>query len=73
MYFDTAVYDSSTVMCGYRYVGASHLLFATDYPFGPGEGEVSIKRSIEIINELEIKNEEKEMIFGENASKLLKL
>lgn len=73
MYFDTALYDSSAVMCGYHYVGASHLVFATDYPFGPGDGEVAIRRSVEIINQLDILDEEKEMIFGGNASKLLKL
>lgn len=73
VYFDTAVYDSSAIMCGYNYLGANHIVFATDYPFGPGNGETAIRRSVEAINELKVSAEEKAMIFGQNTAKLLKI
>lgn len=74
-YVDTAEGSSKPAMvCAQLFYGASHMLFATDFPYGGGipdpEWPLQI---IKIINELDITEEEKEMIFRENVAKLFKL
>jgi len=49
----------------YSFFGSSHMLFGTDYPWG------DTPKIIENISALNIPEEEKKMILGENAVKLL--
>jgi predicted TIM-barrel fold metal-dependent hydrolase len=51
----------------YGFYGAFHMLFGTDYPWG------DTLKIIDNIKALKITEEEKNMILGENASKLLKI
>jgi predicted TIM-barrel fold metal-dependent hydrolase len=51
----------------YGFYGSSHMLFGTDYPWGDKQ------KIIDNIKALNISEEEKKMILGENASKLLKI
>jgi uncharacterized protein len=49
------------------FYGSSHLLFGTDYPWG------DTSKIIENIKSLEINEEDKRMILGENAARLFKI
>jgi len=56
-------------MCTYDAVGADHMVLGSDYPHVIGD----ISKSLSSIEELNISQEEKEKIFGENGKKILKL
>jgi predicted TIM-barrel fold metal-dependent hydrolase len=56
-------------MCTYLAVGADRMVMGSDYPHVIGD----ITRSISSILELNIPQQEKEKILGENAKKILKL
>jgi predicted TIM-barrel fold metal-dependent hydrolase len=56
-------------MRNYLAVGADHIVMASDYPHVIGD----ITRSVSSILELNIPQQEKEKILGENAKKILKL
>jgi predicted TIM-barrel fold metal-dependent hydrolase len=55
-------------MCGYQTVGAEHMVLGSDYPHVIG----SIDESVSSIEQLQLTQEEKEMIFGENALRILR-
>jgi predicted TIM-barrel fold metal-dependent hydrolase len=67
-YVDTAegIWKPALVL-SQGFYGSEHMLFGTDYPWG------DTLKIIENINTLAIPEEEKKMILGENAIKLLKL
>jgi predicted TIM-barrel fold metal-dependent hydrolase len=67
-YVDTAegMWKPAMVLCQ-GFFGSKHMLFGTDFPWG------DTPRIIENIKGLDIPEEEKRMILGENAMKLLKL
>ena len=71
-YYDTAVGGSAPAMrCAYELFGADQIVFATDYPFGDGEGRM---RSYPLVVEsLGLSDEEKVKIFEGNARKILRL
>jgi predicted TIM-barrel fold metal-dependent hydrolase len=71
-YTDTAVYGSTpSLMCGYAFFGAGHLLYGTDAPLGPKFGMTG--ETAESIERMDIPEEEKARIFFYNASDLLLL
>ena len=73
-YADTAVFGSqAATICGLKFFGADHVLFASDSPFDPEKGSAYIRWTIEIIDQLPITKEERYAIFEGNARKLLKL
>ena len=55
------------IVLAHGFYGSQHMLFGTDLPWG------DTPKIIENINGLDIPEEEKRMILGENAMKLLKL
>jgi aminocarboxymuconate-semialdehyde decarboxylase len=72
-YADTAVSTVPTLMCTYHFFGAGYLLFGTDAPHGP---QLGIRRTQQIINgieQMDISDKEKQMIFEENTRRLLRL
>lgn len=70
-YNDTAACGvTSTLMCGYDYFGADHLLFGTDAPFPPCGLTLE---TIDSINRMNIPDDEKEKIFSRNAIDLLNI
>jgi predicted TIM-barrel fold metal-dependent hydrolase len=74
MFADTVVNGSlGALECAYRFYGASHIVFATDFPFGPEKGERWIEEALRSIRDLAIPEDEKEMILDGNARRLLKL
>jgi aminocarboxymuconate-semialdehyde decarboxylase len=68
-YYDTVSFYLPALMCAYYAVGAEHMVLGSDYPHVIGD----ISKSVSSINELSIPSEEKEMIFGKNGRKILKL
>ena len=73
-YNDTAVYGNTpTLMCAYAFCGAEHMLFATDMPFDSQAGYRLVRETIRSVEEMDITDAEKKMIFEDNARKLLRL
>ena len=73
-YGDTAVHGNvSTMMCGYDFFGADHILFGTDMPFDAELGAWTIRKTIESVEKMAISDAEKKQIFEDNARKLLRL
>ena len=72
-YYDTAVEGSApAIKCCYDVFGKEdRILFATDAPYGPGEGR--LETYPEVIRSLGLPERENEKIFSDNARKLLKL
>lgn len=74
-YADTVVLSSSVhaFLCGLEFFGADHVLFATDYPFGPEEGTWWARHVITTIKNAPIDDQTRVKIFGKNAIDLLRL
>jgi predicted TIM-barrel fold metal-dependent hydrolase len=73
-YADTALFGArEATICGLKFFGADRLLFASDSPFDPEKGSAYIRSTIEIIDSLDIKPEERQAIYEGNARRLLKL
>ncbi len=73
-YADTAIYGSiAGLMCSYAFFGADHLLFGTDMPFDNQLGERYTRETIESVEQMDISNAEKRMIFEDNARRLARL
>ena len=73
-YNDTATYGSTpSLMCGYAFFGADHILFGTDMPFDSELGDRFTGRTIQSVEQMDITDLEKEKIFEDNARKLLHL
>jgi len=73
-YADTALMGArEATLCGLKFFGAERVLFGSDMPFDPEKGTAYIRWTIEIIDSLEIKPEERQAIYEGNARRLLKL
>ncbi|MCL5961416.1 MAG: amidohydrolase [Chloroflexi bacterium] len=68
LYFDTVNFHKPAMMCCYGTVGAGQMVLGSDYPHIIGD----IYRSVTSIQDMDISGEEKEMIFGGNALRILK-
>jgi predicted TIM-barrel fold metal-dependent hydrolase len=73
-YGDTALFGAyDATVCGLKFFGADHVLFASDAPFDPEKGPMYIRETIAIIDRLPVTVEEREKIYWRNAATLLKL
>jgi predicted TIM-barrel fold metal-dependent hydrolase len=73
-YNDTAINGSvPALMCAYEFFGADHLLFGTDMPFDSQLGFRLVRQTIEGIEQMDIPDSCKKMIFEDNARKLFRL
>lgn len=74
-YNDTAIYGNMpALMCAYAFCGADHLLFAADMPLGDSQlGYRNYRQTINAIEQMKISDEEKKLIYEDNARKLLRL
>lgn len=70
---DTADHLSLTLRCVLDFFGPDRLVLGTNYPYGPEEGCLLIKNSLRSIDELGLKQEEKDKLLGGNAARVLKL
>jgi predicted TIM-barrel fold metal-dependent hydrolase len=69
MYMDTASYWPPTLVCALLSIGADHLVFGSDAPpLAP-----LLPRAKQLIEEMDISDEEREMIFSGNALRLLNM
>ncbi len=59
--------------CGYAFLGPDHVLYGSDYPFGPESGEQFIRGNMAGLTSLNIPAEDMQKILGGNAKKLLKI
>jgi predicted TIM-barrel fold metal-dependent hydrolase len=75
MFFaDTALFGAfDATVCGLRFFGAPHVLFASDAPFDPERGPMFIRETIKVVDRLPVSDEEREQIYWRNAVSLLKL
>lgn len=72
-YVDTADHPSLTLRCALEFFGPDHLVLGTNYPYGPEEGRLFVKNSLEAIGGLGVNQEQKEKILGHNAARVLRL
>ena len=74
VYGDTAVDGTAAALpCGHAFFGTDRMLFGTDYPFSPENGELYLRENLAIIKDWDLPQEDKAKILGENARRLLKL
>ncbi len=57
--------------CGYKFFGPEQIIMATDYPFGPQQGEQWIKETLDQINAIGLPKAEKDMILSGNLLRLI--
>jgi len=73
-YADTALFGAyDATVCGLRFFGADHVVFASDAPFDPEKGPMYIRETIAIVDRLPLSDDERERIYWRNAAALLKL
>ena len=73
-YVDTAIHGTPrSMMCGVDFYGIDHIMFGTDGPFDADLGRPTIRLTIDAVNNMEITEEQREMIYTGNAKRLLKL
>ncbi len=73
-YADTALFGAyEATLCGLRFFGPSHVLFASDAPFDPERGPMFIRETVAIVDRLPISSEDRERIYWRNAVEMLKL
>ena len=70
-YADTAVFGAPHALrCAYDFFGAGHVLFASDMPFDPVQGQF-IRDTIADVESLEISDADRARIYEGNARELL--
>ena len=73
-YVDTAIHGTPrSLMCGVDFYGIDHIMFGTDGPFDADLGRPTIKLTIDAVNNMEITEAQREMIYEGNVKRLLKL
>jgi predicted TIM-barrel fold metal-dependent hydrolase len=73
-YADTALFGAyDATVCGLKFFGADHVIFASDAPFDPEKGPMYIRETIAIVDRLPVSDDERERIYWRNAAALLKL
>jgi len=69
IYLDTVSFHPPALMCAYAFHGPKHLILGSDYPHVIGD----IERSVSSIQDLNIPDNEKEWILGQNLKEIAKL
>jgi predicted TIM-barrel fold metal-dependent hydrolase len=72
-YADTAVHSRAAVRCGYEFFGAEHILFGTDMPYDNELGFRFVRQAVEAVEQMDVPDVAKKMIFEDNARQLLRL
>ena len=72
-FVDSADHPASTLRCALDFFGPDHLVFGTNYPYGPEDGCRFVRNSLEAVAELGLSTEETAQVLGGNAAGVLKL
>lgn len=73
-YADTALFGAlPATECGLAFFGSERVLFATDFPFDPEGGRLTIGATIRVLEHVTASPEDKERVFEGNARRLLRL
>jgi aminocarboxymuconate-semialdehyde decarboxylase len=73
-YADTVVGGSTAALrCGLDFFGPDHVVFATDFPFGPESGLWFLRENMRSVDELELPARERDGIYFGNALKLMRM
>lgn len=71
-YYDTAIGGHApAIRCGYETFGADRIIFATDAPYGPGNGPDRMLGYPDVVRSLGLADEDQDRIFSENTQSLL--
>lgn len=65
--------SASALRCALDFFGSEHILFGTDFPFGPQGGELWPVEELETIQQADIADADRENILFRNAQRLLHL
>jgi aminocarboxymuconate-semialdehyde decarboxylase len=68
-YFDTVNFNPDAIEFAIKFAGSDHILAGSDYPHQIG----SIPKMLDSLSKVDVTAEEKEMILGGNAARLLQL
>jgi aminocarboxymuconate-semialdehyde decarboxylase len=69
LYLDTVSLHAPAVQCAVETVGIDHVVYGSDFPPVP----IPLKRSVDVVRELKVTEDEKQKVLGGNAAKLLGL
>jgi aminocarboxymuconate-semialdehyde decarboxylase len=69
LYMDSIIYDNDVLMSSLAFCGTEKIVLGSDDPHQIGD----IEQAVERIKQLDISDQDKQLILGENAKKLLKL
>jgi len=64
---------AASLLCGYEFFGPDRMVYGSDYPFGPENGEGMIRDNLESTKAMDIPANAMQKILGENARKILKI
>lgn len=74
IYGDTAIDGTvAAYPCGYAFFGSDHLMYGSDYPFGPEAGENYVRENLAGVKAMKLPSHDMEKVLGGNAKKLLKI
>jgi len=71
-YYDAAVFSSSSIKLLASFDGADHVIFGTDYPFGPENGNACYDEELKAID-AGFDPQEEDKVLWEDAAELLGL
>jgi uncharacterized protein len=73
-YGDTALYGGPEALdCGFKFFGAEHIVFGTDYPMDMENGTKFVNRASEAIYKMNVSDADRQLIFEGNARRILRL
>ena len=67
LYMDTVTGDAAALRCAYELMGAERILYGTDHPFA------AYHQAAGVVERMELPDDERKMIYSENARRLLGL
>ena len=74
IYGDTALDGTvAAYPCGYAFFGPERMVFGTDYPMGPEDGEFFVRENLNGVRAMDIPADDMDRILGGNAARLLKI
>lgn len=69
---DTVVNGSANQLdCVYEYFGPEQVVFATDYPYGAGEGRKRVETTVSLVQEMDVPPDVRSAIFAGNIESIL--